>query len=373
MRILLVSPLPPPVSGMGTWTVNVLTYLSENHGSFEFFHQNTALKLLRITNECIWRRVFFGIRESFRIIREFKINVATFSPSVIHLTSSGSLALIKDYFILKIAVRKRIPVIIHWHFGRIPSLKKLNNWEWRLFIRIIKKCSQSIVIDRESYNSMISAGFSNVSYIPNPAGTDIVLKVENLKNELNSRYQARLVFVGHVTRKKGVFELVKACVMVPEIKELVLIGPYEISTRETLQKIAMAKGNGKWIKFTGSIEREKVIENLLLSKIIVLPSYTEGFPNVILEGMSAGCAVISSDAGGMPEMIAASSDKPCGICVPVRNIEKLREAISLLINDPEKTQSMARNGIEMVRNKYTPEKVVVQYMEVWQKVIERIY
>src|SRR5690606_33278070 len=107
------------------------------------------------------------------------------------------------------------------------------------------------------------------------------------------------------------------------------------------------------------------------SSIFALPSYTEGFPNVILEAMSMGCAVIATNVGAIPEMLAISSDKPCGICVPVKNVEKLTEAITLLISNPQKVEMMGRNGSERVLKYYTFNSIIKQYMSVWQNALTR--
>jgi len=70
-------------------------------------------------------------------------------------------------------------------------------------------------------------------------------------------------------------------------------------------------------------------------------------------------------------MLATSSDKPCGICVPARDVEKLRDAILSLLEDPEKAQMMGNNGTERVLNYYTLDKVMEHYQSVWSNAIPR--
>ena len=151
----------------------------------------------------------------------------------------------------------------------------------------------------------------------------------------------------------------------PEIKELVLIGPFEKTIGKDLQALSISKENGVWLKLFGSMDKGQVLENVKKSQILLLPSYTEGFPNVVIEAMAMGCAVIATDVGAIPEMLDIYSDKPCGTCVPVKNIEKLKDAILTLIKDPKIAEAMGKRGIERVLKNYTLKNIVEQYKSVW--------
>jgi glycosyltransferase involved in cell wall biosynthesis len=180
----------------------------------------------------------------------------------------------------------------------------------------------------------------------------------------------RIVFFGHIIRSKGVYELVEVCSQIKQVEELVLIGPYEEDTKRKLSILANKSDKGVCLKLTGILNKKDVLQQMLLSQIIVLPSYTEGFPNVVLEAMSMGCAVVATNVGAIPEMLALESEKPCGICVPPRNIEMLKAAILTLINDPGKAEIMGNNGKERVLNNYTLEKVISQYKSVWEEALK---
>jgi glycosyltransferase involved in cell wall biosynthesis len=369
MKVLLVSPLPPPIGGIASWTVNLFEYFSVKFDDYEIIHQDTSLKYRKILRNDIISRIYYGILESFRIIKEFKKNIRESSPDIIHHTSSASLALIKDYFILEIARKKKIPFIIHWHFGRIPSLYVSNNWEWKLLRNIIRKSSISVVIDSKSYDTLAKAGFKNIVNIPNPIGINLEHRISNFFTGNNERQKTRLIFVGHIIKNKGVFELVEACSQIPFVNELLLIGPYNLILKQELVKRAYCRDKGEWLKFIGPLSNEKVLELMNQSPILVLPSYTEGFPVVVIEAMAMGCAVIATAVGAIPEMLAIESNKPCGICIPTKNVDKLKDAITYLINNPEKAQTMEKNGKERVLNNYTLERIVEQYKSCWFKAI----
>ena len=365
MKLLILSPLPPPPGGIASWSINLIEYSSFFSDCYEIVHQNTALKYQKKLQSNLLNRIYFGILESIRIIYELKTNIKKYSPDIIHLTSSAALALIKDFFIIRIALKKNIPVIVHWHFGRIPTVSVQKNWEWKLLIYIIRKSHTTVVIDSKSYNALIKAGFTNIVNIPNPIGIQLEQNINTFFSSINQRRQNRLIFVGNIIKNKGVFELIEACTRIPLVNELLLIGPYGSLLKQELINIAKKRENGEWLNFYGILENDLVLEQMRITPILVLPSYTEGFPNVVIEGMAMGCAIIASDVGAIPEILDIVSEKPCGICVPAHNVEKLAEAITLLVTNHLKAEILGKNGREKVLKNYTLNKIVEKYKSVW--------
>ncbi|WJG10407.1 glycosyltransferase family 4 protein [Aliiglaciecola sp. LCG003] len=89
--------------------------------------------------------------------------------------------------------------------------------------------------------------------------------------------------------------------------------------------------------------------------IVCLPSYREGMPKTLLEAAAAGRAVVTTDTVGCNEAIV---DHVTGLLVPVKNTEKLADAIETLINNKELRISFGRNGRLMAQEKYSIENVV---------------
>ena len=367
LEVLLLSPSPPPVGGIPTWTVNILDYL-KNQDRVNFCYINTSVKYRDLLELGYWKRFKAGIRVTIDVVRAMKNTIRISKPSVVHMTSSASLALFKDILILYIAKKFKTPVIIHWRFGRISELAIKKNWEWRLISLIVSKSAYSIVIDDHSYKTLKNAGFNNVANIANPVSKELAKIAKGQKDVERHLEDGKVVFVGHVEANKGIYELVEACVTSPVVKQLKLIGPFKDEVKTELETMANERADGSWLILTGAKSREEVYSEISSAVLLVLPSYTEGFPNVVLEAMSLGCAVVATDVGAIPEMIDNGCEKPCGICVPIRNVEKLKEAILDFISNPEKAKIMGRNGIEKVLKNFTIEKVFEQYVRVWDNV-----
>ena len=373
MKILLASPLPPPVGGISTVTANLIGYLQSYPSGVDLLVCSTTIRFRSITSQSFFTRIFTGFYNSIKIFIDIRHTINNSKPELIHLASSSSLSLFKDYVIILIAKYYKIPIIIHWHFGRIPALSAQPNWEWRLLKYIIKKSTQSIVIDSSSYTALKNAGFTNVINIPNPLGLSVEQKIKYISGKKYLRQKGRLIFVGHIVKNKGVYELVEACLQIPLIDDLSLIGPFEENVKSELITIAEKRENGAWLNFIGELSNEQVLEQLSISLVLALPSYTEGFPNAVLEGMAMGCAIVATDVGAIPEMLNVLSDYPCGICVPPSNVELLRVAIIELLQDDNKTEFMGKNGLERVLKSYTIKKIAEDYIQLWENAIHQNY
>lgn len=366
-RVLLMSPLPPPVGGIASWTINILSYLS-NHNITNVTHLNTAIRFRRITSNNTLLRLISGLLNFNIVFFKLLLSLLRSKPDVIHLTSSASLGLFADSIYVTFARFFQIPIITHWRFGRIPVLANQHNWEWKLLSFVIKRSNSAIVIDGNSYNTLLEKGFTNVVNIPNPISPFVEQKVNSHPKEQIKRKAGSIIFVGHVIKEKGIFELVEACSTNPLINELIIIGPYEEGTKISLCDLANARDSGLWLKIIGPADNNQVLEQMQKSTILALPSYSEGFPNVVIEAMAMGCAIIATEVGAIPEIIDAMSETPCGICVPVQNIESLKKAIAFLIENPEKAEVIGKQGIDRVLNNYIPAKIFSQYQNIWKQI-----
>lgn len=117
------------------------------------------------------------------------------------------------------------------------------------------------------------------------------------------------------------------------------------------------------------IAPERNIWNLLqASDAIALPSIArEDFPNVLLEAMSLGKAVIASRVGGIPEQVI---DGATGVIVPPGAVWELSKAIEKLVSDKELLREMGRNGQIHYERHFTPEIALRRYMNLYRSLAE---
>lgn len=163
------------------------------------------------------------------------------------------------------------------------------------------------------------------------------------------------IFIGRMVRDKGINELVAAFDRLnrelPATK-LLLVGKFEDELDPVLPETKQKIENNPKIEFVGY--QNDVRPFLVASDVAVLPSYREGFPNVVIQAGAMGLAQIVTDINGCNEVVV---DGRNGLIIPKQNEEALYEAMRRLATDRELTARMAATAREMVASRYRQEDV----------------
>jgi glycosyltransferase involved in cell wall biosynthesis len=155
-----------------------------------------------------------------------------------------------------------------------------------------------------------------------------------------------LLFVGRLIRSKGVGELVHAFAMLvnqfPSL-DLVLVGePLEfVSVRRELSRLGV---EGR-VHFRGLVSYSEMPKYMKAADLLVLPTWAEGLPNVVLEAMAAGLPVVATAVGGIPEVVR---NEVTGLLVEPRSPERLATAITRMLVEPQLRERCTANARELV-------------------------
>lgn len=177
-----------------------------------------------------------------------------------------------------------------------------------------------------------------------------------------------LVFSGRLIPEKGIMELVRALKALgeqPRIK-LMIIGSsfYDNSHKDnafTSELKSNASEVGDRIFFTGYIKHEQMSDYLKLADVAVLPStWEEPFGLTVVEGMAAGLPIITTDRGGIPEMV--TTDNAIILPFPGDLTDSLAKAILHLYQNKDLRQHMGEVSLTLSK-KYTKENYARNFFE----------
>lgn len=170
-------------------------------------------------------------------------------------------------------------------------------------------------------------------------------------------YPDKITFfmLSRVMYSKGIREYLRACELVkekhPEVR-FMLLGACE-NIQDSLSKEDLAPYVEKGIiEHFG--ETDRVEDYYKQCSVYVLPSYREGTPRTVLEAMSMGRAIITTDAPGCRETVI---DGKTGFLVPVKNAEAVAEKMTEFIENPELIKTLGAASAEYAREKFSVDKV----------------
>lgn len=153
----------------------------------------------------------------------------------------------------------------------------------------------------------------------------------------------QLVCVGRLCKQKGQLLLIDAAARVRDLGEdftLLLVGDGEM--RPEVDAAIVEHGLEEVVSVTGWASGDEVRDYMNQSRALVLPSFTEGLPVVIMEAFALGRPALTTYIGGIPELV---EDKVCGWLIPAGSVDALVSAMAEVLRTPvDDRAAMAREG-----------------------------
>ncbi|NIJ08925.1 glycosyltransferase involved in cell wall biosynthesis [Sphingomonas vulcanisoli] len=153
---------------------------------------------------------------------------------------------------------------------------------------------------------------------------------------------ATLCCVARLSGQKGLPLLIEAAQLLRDRGvsfHLTLVGDGEM--RSEIEAMIDRAGLGMMVTITGYLSAAGVREKIQTSRAMVLPSFAEGLPVVIMEALALGVPVLTTAIAGIPELV----DAECGWIVPAGSVEALADAMAtVLAEDPVRLRAMGEVG-----------------------------
>ncbi|NJM20683.1 MAG: glycosyltransferase family 4 protein [Richelia sp. RM2_1_2] len=269
-----------------------------------------------------------------------------------------------------------VPVIIHAHLQDSLS----SNYFIRSYQNIMNYwtsrncCNAMIAVSHQVKDALIAEGFDShkfhVVHNGTPVNTQEKIDLKAIRSELNIPEDIPVVVhVGRLCKSKGQHILLKAAVNLHQLgqeavylivgKDLEQDGAY----LQYLKHLSQELGINNSVHFLG--HRADIPQLLASSDLLVLPSYTEGLPLVILEAMAAGLSVIATPVGGIPEVVI---HQETGLLVPIEDVPALADAMLKLLQNPCLRNKMGNRGLEIVNKDFSVENMCREVFDIYEKI-----
>lgn len=310
------------------------------------------------------RKLWVAIKALFTFI------FALGNYDIVHVNMASDISIYRKMPFIWIAHWRKKKIIIHQHGGNIeefyfhqctaPARKRIK--------RTLKMADKLLVIApylQEVFERIIDR--DKIILMPNS-----VFIQEGVDKDYE---QMKLLFLGRLCKEKGIKELLSACAKLktefPELK-LYLGGVWEDEKlKEMADELSKASASGMadiqegWIHQLGWVGPKEKDWLLRECNLFLLPSWFEGHPVSLMEGMAYGCACIATDIGGISQMITHGQN---GLLIPVKDEEALREAIQAYLKDNTLQKKLGIAAAEKIKNNYNIGKNLQKLVEIYKTI-----
>jgi glycosyltransferase involved in cell wall biosynthesis len=359
-KILVSLPLPPPHSGVETLTQFFL--LSPLKEKFELLHVDSSNKRSNeVRGRLDYANLTMTVRNGLKIVHTMARN----RPHLANIPiARNRFGFIRDGFYILVCSLMGAKVVSRMtgdHFDKyygseVPLM--------RAFIRLVLGRISRIIVRadriRRQFEGLYPHSRIETVYLPfDPHFFDDVGHIGKLAAKDGI---VRSLFMGHISEAKGAFDLLKSIPQVLEGFENVqfLFAGNIIEKEYNLTFVENKVGQGEsflesidssneHIKYLDVITGKRKRELLKSVDILVLPSYSEGFPFAVLEAMAAGLPVVATPVGALPEVF---KDRENILFVSVGDVEGLADAILELVKNPNLRKQMGERNEQLVREQF---------------------
>jgi glycosyltransferase involved in cell wall biosynthesis len=254
-------------------------------------------------------------------------------PEILHIHGYTTTLL----FVIDWADAKGIPVAYEEHQTPDPQF----NW-WKGFEKTINKADRVIAVSETSAQGLREVcGVTRPIFVRGPLLPDPFAAGWSRDYSFQSSGTLTITTVARLYVTKGLTYLLEAAAIVKNTNprvEFKVYGDGELRS-ELLEKAAALGLDGKNIFMGAFTTREELDHILTHTDIFLLSSILEGQPLVIVEAMAYGCPIVSTNVGGIPELI---TDGVNGLLCPPEKPQCLAEKIKWLIGDPAQRERLGR-------------------------------
>lgn len=266
---------------------------------------------------------------------------------IIHMHGASYGSFYRKYIIFllgKYLFQKKI--VYHLHAAEFHIFYEESNSISKRMIAHLFDNSECIIVLSKQWLNYVTENFKprRIIILNNP----IEIPANLSSRHLNNDDVVSFLFMGRIGQRKGIFDLLDVIVKNRHYYSSQLFlkigGDGEV---EKLKSFIKNNHLADIVDYIGWVDGNLKHNSLSTCDVLILPSYNEGLPIAILEAMSYGKAIISTNVGGIPEVVHSGIN---GFLVEPGDKEAIQNSINIVLSDKAFLQRMGKNSLETVRN-----------------------
>lgn len=371
----MVGPIPVKGSYMGGIGVSLRRLIDYWNLPSPMVHFNTELlrRPYGSTGQLCWRNLFLSIITFARL----SYFVARVRPNLVHYHTSRGMAFLKD-MVLAAMVRHlfRVTTVLHIRSSDAASILAGRTTRLRCFqLKALQHCCDRLVLLSENVLNDFTAILgpeagrcfrAHCTVLPN-----FTLLPATYRRHRQPTDCVRVFYIGNLGAGKGIYDLLEAARRLKSQATLpfqvVLAGPFNDRHQEQRVHTMVADYHlDETILFLGTVEGREKEAAFLEADVFVLPSYSEGMPQSLLEAMAYGLPVVVSNVGGIPEVVCDGQE---GLMIKPGDVDGLCHALKQLMESVECRQRMGAAARHRMAAHHTVEIYLRQLQELYDSVL----
>jgi len=336
---MLLGPLPPPLGG----TTVLFQLLNEE---LSLIKENVIIKTIDVNIRKISPIPFFKI--ALQILRNIhKVDIIS-----IHASIRGIVSLSGYIFILSKVCNKKLAYRIFG--GNFYKYYYNSNLLLKFIINNFVLKSDLLLVETKYLHEKFAPLHKNVQWFPNHRKmySDLPKPSKNINGKL------KIVFISHIRKEKGIFELIEAAESLPDV-QIDVYGPFYDGLSGNIFD------NTK-VKYFGVLGPEEVIKKMTEYDALILPSYKEGYPGIVIEALSCGLAVLCTNLPSLKEMFKEEDV----IMFEPENKNGIIEAINKINNNRNLLYELRMKSLQKA-SEFDSKILTEKYIEMCKKLLEK--
>lgn len=278
-----------------------------------------------------------------------------YRPDIVHVhTSHYNSFYLSAFYVFVAALVWRRPVVIHVHGSSFDEFVATESTALAGLQTAVFEAADRVVVLSEYWEDALAhrVDAEKLVVLPNaiePTGYDPQFDAE----------PSHVTFVSNHIGRKGIRELTTA------VEDLLEDGPeFEVTIAgkgplsDHAEDLAATSERVSYVGYVSEAEKRDLLSR---SSIYALPTYAEGLPIALLEGMAGGNALVSTRVGSIPDVI----DDENGELIEPGDADALRDALRHLVTAPDRVTSMARTNRHLAETTYSWDRAAERLTELY--------